>query len=225
MARLWRAEGDLFFGLDVGRNRDLSFLPILEKVGQTKRIIAALRMQGMRLPAQQQQLDLVCNLPKLRCGCIDMTGIGLGLCEYAQEKWGDYKVRGVNFSSTEPISDKIRAEGRKAETARVTEIMATDLLSVFEDRSIELHIELDGDARDDLRKPEKITSPGGRVSIAAVRDEAGHADHFWGIALAVRAAMESGSGAITAETLAKMKTGGNRFAGFRKFTPRRLVHA
>ena len=41
---------------------------------------------------------------------------------------------------------------------------------------------------DDLRKPEKITSPGGRVSIAAVRDEAGHADHFWGLATLVRAA-------------------------------------
>lgn len=189
MARLWRAEGELYFGLDVGRNRDLSFLPVLEKIGPSKRIIAALRMQGMRLPAQQVQLDLVCGLPKFRCGCVDMTGIGLGLCEYAQEKWNDYRVRGVNFSSTEPINDKIRAEGRKAETARVTEIMATDLLSCFEDRSIELHIELDGDARDDLRKPEKITSPGGRVSIAAVRDEAGHADHFWGLALAVRASI------------------------------------
>jgi len=191
IARMFRAEGELFFGLDVGRNRDISFLPVLEKQGQSKRIIAALRMQGMRLPAQQVQLDIVCGLPKFRSGCVDMTGIGLGLCEYAQEKWGDYRVRGVNFSSTEPISDKIRAEGRKAETARVTEIMATDLLACFEDRSIELHIELDGDARDDLRKPEKITSPGGRVSIAAVRNDAGHADHFWGLALAVRASQSN----------------------------------
>ena len=109
----------------------------------------------------------------------------------AQEKWGDYKVQGVNFSTTEPISDRIRAEGRKPETARVTEIMATELLAVFEDKSITIEVELDGDARDDLRKPEKITSPGGRVSIAATRDEAGHADHFWGLALAVRASGSS----------------------------------
>ena len=46
--------------------------------------------------------------------------------------------------------------------------------------------------RDDLRKPEKITSPSGRVSIAATRDEAGHADHFWSLALAVEAAAHSG---------------------------------
>jgi phage FluMu gp28-like protein len=224
MARLWRAEGDLFFGLDVGRNRDISFLPVLERVGQTKRIIAALRMSGMRLPQQQAQLDLVCSLPKFQCGCVDMTGIGLGLCEYAQDKWGDYRIQGVNFSSTEPISDKIRAEGRKAETARVTEIMATDLLGVFEDRSIELHIELDGDARDDLRKPEKITSPGGRVSIAAVRDEAGHADHFWGIALAVRATQRARSGAWTAESIKQVKLGSNTATGAR-FTPRMLRRA
>ena len=33
-----------------------------------------------------------------------------------------------------------------------------------------------------------MTSPGGRVSIAAQRTESGHADHFWALALAVRAA-------------------------------------
>ncbi len=188
MARMWRAEGMLYLGGDIGRNRDLTVFAVLEKIGQTKRIIAMLRMGGMRLPAQQAQLDLVCALPKFNRACIDMTGLGLGLVEYAQEKWGDYKVQGVNFSTTEPISDKIRAEGRKGETAKVTEIMATDLLSVFEERSIEICVELDADGRDDLRKPEKITSPGGRVCIAAVRDEAGHADHFWAFALAIRAA-------------------------------------
>ena len=189
MARMYRADGELFLGGDIGRNRDISVFAVLEKSGQGKRIIAMLRLAGMRLPAQQAQLDLVCGLPKFRKACIDMTGIGLGLVEYAQDKHGDYKVQGVNFSTTEPISDKIRAEGRKTETARVTEIMATELLAVFEEKSITIEVELDGDARDDLRKPEKITSPGGRVSIAATRDEAGHADHFWAFALAIRAAM------------------------------------
>jgi phage FluMu gp28-like protein len=187
MARMRSAGGDLYLGGDIGRNRDLTVFTALEKIGPTRRIIAMLRLAGMRLPAQQTQLDTICTLPKFRRACIDMTGIGLGLVEYAQEKWR-HKICGVNFATTEPINDKIRAEGRKNETARVTEIMATELLACFEERSIEFHVELDGDARDDLRKPEKITSPGGRVSIAAVRDEAGHADHFWALALAVRAA-------------------------------------
>jgi phage FluMu gp28-like protein len=188
--RMQRAEGDLFLGGDIGRNRDITVFTVLEKIGRTRRVIAMLRLGGMRLPAQQVQLDRICALPKFRRACVDMTGIGLGLVEYAQERWG-HKIKGVNFSATESLNDQIRAEGRKAETARVTEIMATDLLACFEERSIEIHVELDADARDDLRKAEKITSPGGRVSIAAVRDEAGHADHFWAFALAVRAAGNS----------------------------------
>jgi phage FluMu gp28-like protein len=225
MARLWRAEGNLFLGADVGRNRDISFMPVIEKVGQSLRVVAALRMHGMRLPAQQAQLAIACQLPKFRAACIDMTGIGLGLVEYSQEEpWGRGRVHGVNFSSTEPINEYIRAEGRKAETARVTEIMATDLLACFEERRIELHIELDGDARDDLRKPEKITSPSGRVSIAATRDEAGHADHFWGLALAIRASSSPNSGAITAEILAQIQSQQPPLPR-RHFQPRRLVAA
>jgi phage FluMu gp28-like protein len=154
--------------------------------GNTRRVLAMLRMEGMRLPAQQGQLDVMCGLPRFRRGALDMTGLGLGLVEYAQEKWGS-RIMGVNFAATEPVNSRIRAEGRKAQTARVTEIMATDLLDAFEERSLELCVELDSDARDDLRKPEKIVSPGGRVSIAAARNEAGHADHFWSLALGVRA--------------------------------------
>lgn len=187
IARMYRAEGDLFLGQDVGRNRDISVQVVLEKLGQTRRVIAMLRMSGMRLPAQQKQLGIVCQMPKFRGGRIDMTGLGLGLVEYAQEEEWGHNVIGVNFSSTEPINDFIKAEGRKAEKARVTENMATSLLQTFEDKAIEFLVELDADAIDDLRKPERITSPGGRVSIAAVRDEAGHADHFWAVALAIRA--------------------------------------
>jgi phage FluMu gp28-like protein len=66
--------------------------------------------------------------------------------------------------------------------------MATALLKVFEDKTLTFAVALDREATEDLRKPERITSPGGRTSIAAVRDEAGHADLFWALALAVRAA-------------------------------------
>lgn len=190
VARMYRATGDLHAGQDVGRNRDLSVCCVIEKDGQKRRVIAMLRMSGMRLPDQQRQLDVLCAMPKFRALEIDMTGIGLGLFEYAQDKWGSSKIRGVNFATTEPITSRIRAEGRKTETARVTEIMATEMLAVFEDRAIE--IPADTELRDDLRKPEKITSPGGRVSIAAIRDDAGHADHFWSVALAIRAGDRSG---------------------------------
>jgi phage FluMu gp28-like protein len=159
---------------------------VLEKIGNAYRVVAMLRMEDMRLPDQQRQLERIATLPKFRGGCIDMTGLGLGLVEYAQEESWGRRIAGVDFSTTEAISKRLAADGRKAPTARVTEIMATDLLGIFADRAIE--IPEDPELRDDLRKPEKITSPGGRVSIAATRDEAGHADHFWSIALAIRAA-------------------------------------
>jgi phage FluMu gp28-like protein len=190
LERLAACKGDLFAGNDIGRHRDLSVCWILEKEGVLLRTAGILRMSGMRLPTQQEQLDKICRLPKFRRYAGDLTGIGVGLVEYLQEEHGDYQVRGVNFATTEPVSDRMRSDGTKRETARVTEIMATDLLSAFEDRAIE--IPSDMDLREDLRKPEKVVSPGGRVSIAAVRDEAGHADHFWALALAIRAAKPSG---------------------------------
>lgn len=183
--------GELFLGQDVGRNRDLSVQCVLEKIGQAYRIVAMLRMENMRLPLQRRELGKIATLPKFRRGDIDMTGIGLGLVEFAQEKGWGRKIFGVNFGSSEPISKKLRADGKKGETARVTEIMATDLLGVFEDRRIE--IPTDATLRDSLRKPEKIVSPGGRVSIAAVRDDAGHADEFWAVALAIRASLQKGA--------------------------------
>jgi phage FluMu gp28-like protein len=209
IARMCRAEGDLYVGQDIGRNRDLSVVFVLEKAGLVKRVIAVLRMSGMRLPAQQEQLAIVCRLPKFRVYCGDMTGLGLGLVEYLQEAFGEYRIKGVNFSTTEPITESMQQAGDKRLTARVTEIMATRLLEEFEQRSLK-DLPNDSELREDLEKPEKITSPGGKVSIAAVRDEAGHADHFWALALAVRAAQEPGGVLESAEGIRTGRVTGRR---------------
>jgi hypothetical protein len=113
-----------------------------------------------------------------------MTGLGLGLYEYTQAKYKE-QIMGVNFASS-VLADRLRKEGRSGESVRVTEALATQLLQAFEDRAIQIPI--DNELRDDLRKPERFVSPNGRVSIAATRNEAGHADHFWSLALALSAA-------------------------------------
>jgi len=184
--RMHRAEGDLYFGQDFARVGDLSVQAVFEKVGRIMRMIGMLVMENMRVRQQFEQFDCVARLPKFRKAAFDMTGNGLGLFEMAEEAHGTARVEGVNFSSTEPVTDRIRSEGRKSPTAKVTEIMATNLVGYFEDKIIE--ITPDPALRDDLRKPEKITSPGGKVSIAAARDVKDHADRFWAIALAIRAA-------------------------------------
>lgn len=196
LARMAACAHPLFAGQDVGRMRDLSVLTVLAQEGQTLRVVGMLRMAGLRGPAQLAEIERVLALPRFQRLEIDMTGLGTFLLDWAQDSalGGDDRVGGVNFSSTEPVTDRIRTEGRKLETARVTEIMATELLGAFEDKRIE--IPADAELRDDLRKPEKIVSPGGRVSIAAARDEAGHADHFWSLALAVRAAQHGGEPAF-----------------------------
>lgn len=187
LARMFRAEGELYLGQDFARTQDLSVQAVIEKIGSLHRTLGVLTMRNVRTPAQQRQLGLVAMMPKFAGASIDMTGNGLGLVEYAQEdETYGHLIEGVNFASTEPISKRLQAEGRKAPTARVTEIMATNLVGTFEDHAIE--IPADPNLRDDLRKPEKIVSPGGRVSIAASRDAAGHADIFWAFALVIRAA-------------------------------------
>lgn len=188
--RMQRATGPLECGWDFARNRDMSVIVVMERQGQIRREIAELIMENMRTPQQHAQARIVCEMPTFRRMEIDMTGNGLGAFEYLEDEFGSERIGGVNFASTEPVSDRIRAEGRKAPTARVTEIMATDMLSAFEDRTIEI-IAGDAELRDDLRKPEKVTSPGGRVSIAASRDGRGHADRFWARALAVRAGYQN----------------------------------
>ena len=188
---LQASTGPLYAGCDVARRRDFTFVPVAECLGSEYRVLAALRMADMRLPDQQRRLDQVLVIPTFRRMAIDMTGLGLGLFEYTQQKHGSIRVMGVDFGSSVPTTKRIQAEGRKAPTVRVTEAMAVDLLGYYEDRRIKHPC--DAIMRDDLRKPERITSPGGRVSIAATRDEAGHADHFWGLALMVRA----GSGPAT----------------------------
>lgn len=185
LARMYRAQGELYLGWDFARVGDLSVHIILEKLGTLKRMIGMLTMRDMRVKAQGAQFNAVAALPMFRGAAIDMTGNGLGAFEDAEDFAGVFRVEGVNFSSTEPTSDRIRQEGRKAPTAKVTEIMATNLVAEFEDRTIE--IITDKELRDDLRKPEKLTSPGGRVTIAAARDAEGHADRFWALALAIRA--------------------------------------
>jgi phage FluMu gp28-like protein len=185
LAMMREAKGHLYVGFDVGRKVDLSVITVMEDLNGLKVVRGILRIQNMRLPEQQERLGEICRLPRFRRAAIDMTGLGLGLFEYAQEKFGSSRIHGINFSTTVPATRAVALEGRKRETVRVTEAMAMELLQVYEDRRIQHPA--DARLRDDLRKPEKITTPGGRVSIAATRDEAGHADHFWSFALAVEA--------------------------------------
>lgn len=204
LARLHRCQGTLWAGVDVARIRNLSVVSIGEEAGGG--IIyerATLRMRDISLPQQQARLDQALANPRLRRMCIDMTGLGLGLFEYTQLKHGT-RVVGIHFGTSVPATRRIQAEGRKAPTVRVTEAMATELLARHQDKRIKYPCDLD--MRDDLRRPEKVVTPGGRVSIAAINDAANHADHFWAKALMV----EASSGPVATFEPRAFERGGDR---------------
>lgn len=188
-------DANLYVGMDVAATHDFTVITILNVIGRTLHVPAIIRIRNARLPAQKAVLRPILADKRVKRAAIDSTGIGLGLVQDMEDEFRG-KVQGVNFATTEPVTRRIQAEGRKAPTARVTEIMATDLAEAHEDKR--LSYPCDAIMRDDLRKPHKVTSASGRVSIAAESTQTGHADHFWALALALRAASTTGTPAAWA---------------------------
>ncbi len=174
-------NGPLGIGIDVGRTRDITAITVGERYGGTIYTRAILRLSAMRLPQQLDRLRPILQMPNFGRLCGDATGIGLGLVEFAQEECGTYRAEAVHFASREK---RVVHGIRQPDSAFVTELMALDLLDAFENGVIRIPCEMA--LRESLQKPERITTAGG-VRIAATRDEAGHADEFWSLALLVRA--------------------------------------
>lgn len=180
-------DGELHAGVDVGRVHDLTVITVIEKKGRSLVVRGMLRLWNVRLPEQQLQLEEICRLRRFRCAHIDMTGLGLGLVEYTQQRFGN-RIRGINFACSVPITSTNIYESRRGENVRVPEALAMQLLQAYEDGQIEHPI--DELLREDLRKPARVTGPTGGVSVAGGRSGGTHADHFWSLALAVNAAKE-----------------------------------
>lgn len=158
---------DLYLGVDVGRTRDLTVFYLIERVAGvsfTRRIEV---LQAMPFSRQEEILDRLLGLPRLRRCCIDSTGLGMQFAERAQERFGSYKVEAVRFS------------------AQVKEELAYPVRKAFEDRSI--RIPRDQNLEADLRKIRKETTAAGNIRFTAEADESGHSDRFWALALALHA--------------------------------------
>jgi phage FluMu gp28-like protein len=186
-----KTQGSLFFGVDVGRTQDWTVITVLEKRAPQFFVRAILRLRNLSLPKQQDRLAQICAHRLFSRACIDMTGLGLGLYEYSHRQFGS-RINGVNFSRTVPLPSTFALEGRNAATVRIPELLALQLLRVYSDRHIKHP--LDPILRDELRRPERLTSSTGQVSIAADRTSGGHADHFWSLALALHAAQSIPTG-------------------------------
>jgi len=175
-----RESGPLYMGVDIGRKKDLTVLWIMERLGDVLYTRGVICLQKMRKSAQEKIL-----WPWFRIAervCIDCTGLGIGWTDDAQDKFGEHKIEGVNFSGP------------------VKEALAYPVRGAFEDKK--LRIPYDPVIRADLRSVTKQTTSAGNIRFTAERTPDGHADRFWGLALAVHAAGDNKNTLRTWEKLA-----------------------
>lgn len=161
---------DLYGGVDIGRHHDLTSLTIVEKVAGMRPIRKRIDLQGMSFTRQEEILYPwfeVC-----RRVCIDATGLGMQFAERAAERFGKYKIEPVTF------------------TAGMKEELAYPVRTAFEDRALRIPFE-DDKLKSDIRAIRKEVTSSGNIRFAADRGTNGHADRFWGLALALHAAKES----------------------------------
>ena len=159
----------LYAGYDVGRKHDRSVLWVLERVGDvlwTRRIDV---LADVNYTAQEQHLAAFMQDRAVRRLCIDSTGIGHMLAERLVQRFG-HRVEPVHFS------------------APVKSDLAMPLLRLFQDRLV--RIPSDPHVREDLHRIRKVVTPSNNIRLEATRDDGGHADRFWALALAAHAADE-----------------------------------
>ncbi len=145
-----RAHG---FGLDFGRLRDLTVMPVLAE-GTDLRLRVVLWIELSNCPYRQQEQVLnyvLARLPRLRKGAMDATGNGLALAEFAQQRWGSLRIDAIK------LSDSFYLENMPHFQAG------------FQDGTL-LDIPRDDEIRDDLRAIKKIR---GVPKLGPARTQAG----------------------------------------------------
>ena len=168
----------LYLGVDVGRRHDLTVLWLAEKAGPALVTRRVLELSRMPFSDQEKVLWGLLETPGLRRCCMDATGLGMQLCERAQERFGKYTVEAVTFS------------------APVKEALAYPLRSAMEDRAV--RVPASDAIRDDLHRIRRTVTAAGNSRFDAASDDAGHADRFWALALCLHAS-SGASGPVAME--------------------------
>lgn len=164
-------DGQRYVGMDVGEIHDRTVIWTLERVGDVlwTREIVVFTDEPLRV--KQDALIKRLKHPKVVRACIDATGVG---AQIAQEAEATGKGEAVKF--TLPVKDEL----------------ASPLRGLFEDRRV--RVPEDPEVREDLHTIRMTTTAAGNPRFDAQRSETGHADRFWGLALAAHAAANTTQG-------------------------------
>lgn len=172
----------LFLGIDVGRKHDLTVFWLLRRIGDvfwTEKVVV---LEKTPFRAQLERASLLIRQAGVTRCCIDATGIGAMMAEELQREHGLYRVEAIAFTNAVKID------------------LGMPLRGAFEDRAI--RIPSAPEIREDLHKVRKTVTAAGNIRLEAESDEAGHADRFWALALALHAgaAPEAGFAPVPFET-------------------------
>lgn len=192
MNYLRQTKFPLYAGWDIGRQKDLSVIWILEEVSPFLFTRHVEEFEKTRFAIQMKFLESVLALDMLMRCCIDQTGMGIPLTEQASETRYGYKVEGVTFT----LANKVT--------------LATGLKRQFEDRCTLIPDE--EKYRESIHSIKRMVTATGQIRFDAERsDLTGHADHFWALALANHAKTGGPSGEAWAlssgsSTIPKLQT-------------------
>lgn len=178
--------GPLYLGADIGRKHDLTVFWLVERIGDVYWTRWVCELAKTLYREQLATLETALRLPRLVRCCIDASGIGAMLAEEAQLRYGQYRVEQVQF------------------TAPVKMELGMPLLAAFQDRAV--RIPAVPAIREDLHKTRRTVTAAGNVRLEADSDEAGHADRFWALALALHAG-SGASGPVAFERAAMLRGG------------------
>ena len=168
--------GPCYVGMDIARRRDLSVIWVIEKdkakVLHTREVV---QMRSASFAYQKSEFKRIMERYKVARACIDQTGMGEGIVEDLQRRFGKYKVEGVVFTGPVKLD------------------LANRIKTVFEDRLCRVPDDLD--LRNSHHAVKRILTSAGNPRFDADRSEVGHADAFWAHALAIHAAGVGGKAA------------------------------
>ena len=163
-------NSQFFIGVDIGRTHDLTVIWVIEKLGDVAFTRAVICLDRQTFDAQESVLYDLLVLPNVRRCCIDQSGLGRQFAERAAQRFGRYKVEGIQFTSA------------------VKEDLAYTTRTAFEKKTV--RIPADKFIRADLRSMRKEATASGNIRFTGERTANGHADRFWALALALHAARQ-----------------------------------
>jgi len=164
-----RAENaTTYMGVDIGRKKDLTAIVLLRKWPEDTLWQDEIEVLS-KVPFDQQERILSRYIRECgveRC-CIDATGMGMHLAENLQREFGAL-VNPVTFTRSSKVH------------------LATQVRKALEQKK--LHLTPDGALLADCHSIQRRITSSGNVVFDAARNELGHADRFWALALGTEAA-------------------------------------